>query len=202
MCQCRINSLHWGWSSQPLIGNPYNGYINLYYWVDDHPLLYRNNGSWSTRSHTSAASPTAELRYRQGCRLSSVKSKGWVKDESPITNVTYIFLYFFLNISPRIWIVNPKCFVYGSMGKYMVNIVFSPPKLRSMDAALSIWSKFQTCMLLPKSKAIQWPPHDNANAPPQKAFIDILDDETKRFLFLCQAWWILRKANTQKVDKL
>ena len=36
---------------QPLIGNPYNGYINPYYWVDDHPLLYGNNGSWSTRSH-------------------------------------------------------------------------------------------------------------------------------------------------------
>ena len=30
---------------QPLIGNPYNGYIHPYYWVDDHPLLYGNNGS-------------------------------------------------------------------------------------------------------------------------------------------------------------
>ena len=32
---------------QPLIGNPYNGYINPYYWVDNHPLLYGNinNGS-------------------------------------------------------------------------------------------------------------------------------------------------------------
>ncbi len=29
----------------PLIGNPYNGHINPYYWVDDHPLLYGNNGS-------------------------------------------------------------------------------------------------------------------------------------------------------------
>ena len=29
----------------PLIGNPYNGYINPYDWVDDHPLLYGNNGS-------------------------------------------------------------------------------------------------------------------------------------------------------------
>ena len=29
----------------PLIGDPYNGYINTYYWVDDHPLLYGNNGS-------------------------------------------------------------------------------------------------------------------------------------------------------------
>ena len=25
--------------------NPYNGYINPYYWVDDHPLLDGNNGS-------------------------------------------------------------------------------------------------------------------------------------------------------------
>ncbi len=25
--------------------NPYNGYINPYYWVDDHLLLYGNNGS-------------------------------------------------------------------------------------------------------------------------------------------------------------
>ena len=31
---------------QPLTGNPYNGYINPYYWVDDHPLLYGNNGSF------------------------------------------------------------------------------------------------------------------------------------------------------------
>ena len=29
----------------PLIGNPHNGYINPNYWVDDHPLLYGNNGS-------------------------------------------------------------------------------------------------------------------------------------------------------------
>ena len=25
--------------------NPYNAYINPYYWVDDHPLLSGNNGS-------------------------------------------------------------------------------------------------------------------------------------------------------------
>ena len=30
---------------QPLIGNPYNWYINPYYWVDDHPLLYGNIAS-------------------------------------------------------------------------------------------------------------------------------------------------------------
>ena len=29
----------------PLIRNPYTVYITPYYWVDDHPLLYGNNGS-------------------------------------------------------------------------------------------------------------------------------------------------------------
>ena len=41
------------WSEVAILGmvippfnrNPYNGYINPYYWVDDHPLLYGNNGS-------------------------------------------------------------------------------------------------------------------------------------------------------------
>ena len=41
------------WSKVAILGmvippfnrNPYNGYINPYYWVDDHPLLYGNNGS-------------------------------------------------------------------------------------------------------------------------------------------------------------
>ena len=28
-----------------VIGNPYIGYINPHYWVDDHPLLYGNDGS-------------------------------------------------------------------------------------------------------------------------------------------------------------
>ena len=32
----------------PLIVNPYNGYINHYYWVYDHPLLMGTNGNWST----------------------------------------------------------------------------------------------------------------------------------------------------------
>ena len=36
---------------QPLIGNPYNGYINPYYWVDDHPLLYGNNVSLDPSTH-------------------------------------------------------------------------------------------------------------------------------------------------------
>ena len=31
--------------------NPYNGYINPYHWVDDHPLLYGNNGSLDPGTH-------------------------------------------------------------------------------------------------------------------------------------------------------
>ena len=31
--------------------NPYNRYINPYYWVDDHPLLYGNNGSLDPGTH-------------------------------------------------------------------------------------------------------------------------------------------------------
>ncbi len=38
---------------QPLIViNPYNRYINPYYWVDDHPLLHGNNGSLDPGSYT------------------------------------------------------------------------------------------------------------------------------------------------------
>ena len=32
--------------------NPYNGYINPYYWVDDHPLLYGNNGTLDPGTYT------------------------------------------------------------------------------------------------------------------------------------------------------
>ena len=44
-CEPGSKLLVLGMVIQPLIGNPYNGYINPYYWVDDHPLLYGNNGS-------------------------------------------------------------------------------------------------------------------------------------------------------------
>ena len=33
-------------------GNPYNGYINPYYWVDDHPLLYGYIGSLDPSTYT------------------------------------------------------------------------------------------------------------------------------------------------------
>ena len=39
----------------PLIGNPYNGYISPYYWVDDHPLLFGKNGSLDPGSYDSTS---------------------------------------------------------------------------------------------------------------------------------------------------
>ena len=45
--------------------NPYNGYMNPYYWVDDHPLLYGNNGSLdpgSNRIMTSRLPSSTGLR--------------------------------------------------------------------------------------------------------------------------------------------
>ena len=41
--------------------NPYNGYINPYYWVDDHPLLYGNNGSLDPSTHGWLKPPTRKL---------------------------------------------------------------------------------------------------------------------------------------------
>ena len=45
MCVPGSELLILGMVIPPLIGNPYNGYINHYDWVDDHPLLCGNNGS-------------------------------------------------------------------------------------------------------------------------------------------------------------
>lgn len=38
------------WSSPPLIGNPYHGYVSPYYWVDDHRVLYGKSAETSLRS--------------------------------------------------------------------------------------------------------------------------------------------------------
>ena len=53
LCEPGSKLLVLGMVIQPLVGNPYNGYINPYYWVDDHPLLFGNNGSLdpSTYNH-------------------------------------------------------------------------------------------------------------------------------------------------------
>ena len=66
---------------QPLIGNPFNGYINPYHWVDDHPLLYGNNGSLDPSTNTVL-----------GMRLDSLSSfsdnmTGCPRSNSPSSNM-------------------------------------------------------------------------------------------------------------------
>ena len=53
----------------PLIGNPYNGYINPYYWVDDHPLLYGNHGSLD---------PGTFRNTKQNCLIFSMMHVGFI----------------------------------------------------------------------------------------------------------------------------
>ena len=60
-CEPGSKLLVLGMVIQPLIGNPYNGYINPYYWVDDHPLLYGNNVSLDPIAHVS-------IPWPRGCR--------------------------------------------------------------------------------------------------------------------------------------
>ncbi len=51
----------------PLIRNAYNGYINPYYWVDDHPLLYGNNGRlYWLGSNKTPRNPTFTPRGKGG----------------------------------------------------------------------------------------------------------------------------------------
>ena len=60
---------------QPLIGNPYNGYITPYYWVDDHPLLYGNNGSLDPSTYSNLnASRYTDSWVLQACKISQYYS--------------------------------------------------------------------------------------------------------------------------------
>ena len=45
--------------------NPYNGYIKPYYWVDDHPLLYGNNGSLDPSIYTWIVWPIQNSGHHQ-----------------------------------------------------------------------------------------------------------------------------------------
>ena len=39
--KCAMVKSRYIWDGHPTFNrNPYNGYLNPYYWVDDHPLLY------------------------------------------------------------------------------------------------------------------------------------------------------------------
>ena len=42
----------------PLTGNPYNGYINPYFWVDDHPPITWKHGSLDPSTHDRIPKPS------------------------------------------------------------------------------------------------------------------------------------------------
>ncbi len=52
--------------------NPYNGYINPYYWVDDYPLLYGNNRTPPLLLH-----PPLHL-WSLLVAPPSIATKGWI----------------------------------------------------------------------------------------------------------------------------
>ena len=93
----------------PLIGNPYNGYLNPYYWVDDHPLLYGNNGSLDPSTYAHIAFRTYNPPFRlpkkehhsesAGTLLwRASKKEGWM---------TLFFAGFFWISSPHQWLEIP-----------------------------------------------------------------------------------------------
>ena len=60
--------------------NPYNGYINPYYWVDDHPLLYGNNGSLDPGTYyhrENVGNPPWYVRCTWGWLLRGPPSQGY-----------------------------------------------------------------------------------------------------------------------------
>ena len=78
------------WSKVTILGmvippfnrNPYNGYINPYYWVDDHHLLYGNNGSLDS-SNARRSDPHCENAPDAGGGVKSpIKQVSYAKDPS------------------------------------------------------------------------------------------------------------------------
>ena len=57
----RVKSRYIGDGHPTFNRNPYNGYINPYHWVDDHPLLYGNNGSLDPGTY--GESPLFAIRF-------------------------------------------------------------------------------------------------------------------------------------------
>ena len=62
--------------------NPYNGYINPYYWVDDHPLLYGNNGSLDPGTHPFIAHRKTQPKFQALLFVgggNSIPSKNYIR---------------------------------------------------------------------------------------------------------------------------
>ena len=58
-----------GWSKSPLCHRESFGYTNPYYWVDEHPLLYANNGSLDPSISCGFISTTSPIFTRLLCEV-------------------------------------------------------------------------------------------------------------------------------------
>ena len=75
LCWNRISMCRYIGDGHPTFNrNPYNGYLNPYYWVDDHPLLYGNNGSLDP-STCALNTNTADQRRQPLCHVRFCRAK-------------------------------------------------------------------------------------------------------------------------------
>ena len=77
--------------------NPYNGYINPYYWVDDNPLLYGNNGSLDLGTYIGIFSNLAKFAHQA---FRSLKSAKGLKNPA---NVFEAMISCLIGINGRFW---------------------------------------------------------------------------------------------------
>ena len=97
MCHQKSRFFGDGMVIPPLNRNPYNGYINPYYWVDfSHPLLYGNNGSLDS-SNARRSDPHCENAPDAGGGVKSpIKQVSYAYDLKPnkhIKSITHLMVY-------------------------------------------------------------------------------------------------------------
>ena len=84
------NLLILGMVIPPLIGNPYNGYINPYYWVDDHPLIIWKYGEFFSPPQIFWCMPQTNLISRL---FNFHFTKNTCLDDTKYIYIKYIYIY-------------------------------------------------------------------------------------------------------------
>ena len=84
----RLRRGYWGYTHPTFSRNPNNWYINPYYWVDDHPPLYGNNGSldpgtYETHAH-SLRNTNSTLNDRWRCERLIFFCTPIIREHDPI----------------------------------------------------------------------------------------------------------------------
>ena len=94
---------------QPLIGNPYHGLINPYYWVDDHSVLYGNVMGVDRPDRTGGFSRFPPFRFQSGYFPESTqRNSSWRRSNNlkvsrmPAQNLYSNGCCFFLESNPSV----------------------------------------------------------------------------------------------------